>query len=775
MRVVSFLFRVEPPSLCDVWPCGSGSGSGSGSGARCFFSLCGATHTHRYEAWVLAIDGTANSPTFPTLVFFESGADATPPAIESAAISNIADFSFSIGVALSEPGGYFYVVVPAAAAVPSTPEVVSGTDGDGTAGVASGFGSASVSSSVSSTLVSTGLTSSTAYKVYVVAQDDEPTPNRGTTPLELTVTTLVDSTPPVNTAGYPRVPSDSITDSAFTLETSTDEDGGVWFVVLPNGATSPSSTDIVAGTDGAGTQALANGTAFGTADTVTTFAVTTGVAAATLYDVWVVAQDSALLPNRQLGVKVQVTTLGDTTAPAFLSGFPALTNVGDSRLTINAQLDEPGTWWWVVLVDGAAAPTPAQVQAGTDGAGSAAVQSGSGAVPAAGSTVLASVTDLASSTAFDVWVVGADDEGTPNVMASAAKVDVATLADATPPTWVQAPSVTALTDSGFGIVAQLSERGKVYFVVVPSGGNTPTATQVRQGVDGAGAAALADASFVVAAASTNASAAVTGLDAATTYNVWVVAEDALTTPNVQVSPVMVAVTTLADATPPEFVAGYPATTSVTDSSFTLALQLNEPGTYAYVVLAAATAAPSVAQVLAGTDAAGGAPITAGTGAVAAANSLVTSLISAAGASSPRIVASTAYAVHVVAQDTATPPNVVPTVASASVTTAPDATPAEFSPAFPGVAGVTDTAVTLNVSLSEPGLVWYTVLAQGVSSPSVAQVVNGQDGNGDAALASGSIQVLAADTETTHTVADGLAASTAYDVWFVAEVRCHARV
>merc|ERR1719478_1826299 len=91
----------------------------------------------------------------------------------------------------------------------------------------------------------------------------------------------------------------------------------------------------------------------------------------------------------------------------------------------------------------------------------------------------------------------------------------------------------------------------------------------------------------------------TGLPHGTQLDVWVIAEDVMPTPNRVSVPSLVTMTTAADATPP--VTTQLTTTSVEDFSFVVQVQLDEPGSFTYVVVPATSPAPSVAQVLAGTD------------------------------------------------------------------------------------------------------------------------------------------------------------------------------
>ena len=119
--------------------------------------------------------------------------------------------------------------------------------------------------------------------------------------------------------------------------------------------------------------------------------------------------------------------VADSTAPTFDGTAPSASSITTTGFTANASLDESGTVYYVVVADGAAAPTAAQVAAGTASGGGAALASGSAAT--AGTTPFdfsSAITGLKSGTAYDLYVVGKDTAG--NTMATATKVDVTTSA-----------------------------------------------------------------------------------------------------------------------------------------------------------------------------------------------------------------------------------------------------------------------------------------------------------------------------------------------------------
>ncbi|MEE9167618.1 MAG: Ig-like domain-containing protein [Candidatus Neomarinimicrobiota bacterium] len=142
--------------------------------------------------------------------------------------------------------------------------------------------------------------------------------------------------------------------------------------------------------------------------------------------------------------------MADVTAPTFGSGYPKTENVGGTNFDLKAQINEGGKAYYVVLADGAVTPTSSEVKAGTGSSGATAVKSGSFALTA-NTEGSASITGLASETAYDVYVVAEDDETTPNLQSSPTKLDVTT-ADVTAPTI----SSFSPTDDATGVAVDVS-------------------------------------------------------------------------------------------------------------------------------------------------------------------------------------------------------------------------------------------------------------------------------------------------------------------------------
>ncbi|PTA63327.1 hypothetical protein C9I36_15985, partial [Pectobacterium punjabense] len=128
------------------------------------------------------------------------------------------------------------------------------------------------------------------------------------------------------------------------------------------------------------------------------------------------------------------------------------------------------------------------------------------------------------------------------------KVITLTVADDIAPTFDATPTITAPTVSGFTLNTDLNERGTIYYVVLPDGASAPSVTQVINGQNASGSLALTFGSQLAGSAPYSQSLTLTGLAAATAYDVYVVARDSAG--NATVSVVKLDVTTAASSTAP---------------------------------------------------------------------------------------------------------------------------------------------------------------------------------------------------------------------------------
>lgn len=194
-----------------------------------------------------------------------------------------------------------------------------------------------------------------------------------------------------------------------TLDASDVDDSSFTFTLVSNGTAANGSCGAGNDTNNASFQIN------------TATLETSGALAAGSYKVCLQADDGS-----NTFEKTHTIMVTDNVAPVFESSTPSLSAIGATGATLNVQLDEIGNAYWVVVADGAGAPSVGQVQAGQDSGGGAATASGNFSIGTASTNLIDIISGLTNSTAYDVFVVAEDDDGTPNVQASVTKVDFTT-------------------------------------------------------------------------------------------------------------------------------------------------------------------------------------------------------------------------------------------------------------------------------------------------------------------------------------------------------------
>lgn len=135
-------------------------------------------------------------------------------------------------------------------------------------------------------------------------------------------------------------------------------------------------------------------------------------------------------------------TVNDDVAPSFQNSTPSISGTTFSQTTLAVRLSEIGTAYYVVVADGSAAPSSAQVRAGQDSGGGAAIVIGSINVSSASQDFTSDITGLDAGTAYDIYVVAEDNQGTPNLQASPTFLNVTTDPQDSDGNLTAAPGVT---------------------------------------------------------------------------------------------------------------------------------------------------------------------------------------------------------------------------------------------------------------------------------------------------------------------------------------------
>jgi len=158
-----------------------------------------------------------------------------------------------------------------------------------------------------------------------------------------------DTTPPSFTSSYPQ--SLNISSTSFDLVVNLDEGGKAYYVVLANGATTPSVTQVKTGHDALGTL-VANTGSINVSSASSNFSKTIfGLASNTNYDVYVVAEDVFSNPQTSATLLDVTTNVAASMTPSVssivFSGFtkesdqstPTSFTVSASNLTANVNLN----------------------------------------------------------------------------------------------------------------------------------------------------------------------------------------------------------------------------------------------------------------------------------------------------------------------------------------------------------------------------------------------------------------------------------------------------
>lgn len=171
-------------------------------------------------------------------------------------------------------------------------------------------------------------------------------------------TGFMDTTTPPVWVSNPTIVSFNQTTARVT--STIDKNGTIYGVLLAHGATTPSAVQVKAGTDSFGNPALKGSGSF-TANISNYFDITS-VVSDTQYDLYCVSEGEVLQASPY--GPVQFNTF--TSAPDWVSTYPKKSTIRYSKADFLVEINMNGTAYFVALPSGSAAPTSAQVKAGTN-------------------------------------------------------------------------------------------------------------------------------------------------------------------------------------------------------------------------------------------------------------------------------------------------------------------------------------------------------------------------------------------------------------------------
>jgi len=202
-------------------------------------------------------------------------------------------------VEIDQNGTAYFVTVPSGASAPSAVQVKAGQNASSTP-VAAGFsGNVALTANVEGNFSTSNLTSGTAYDVYIIAESTA----LQVSPVSLAITTDI---APSWISTYPK--ANTVLSQSASFKVSIDEAGTAYFVIVPSGASAPSSAQVKAGQNASGTLVAAG--LSGNVGLLTSVEGTLTAANLTPkegYDVYFVAED-LLLNIQNSPVKVSIYT-----------------------------------------------------------------------------------------------------------------------------------------------------------------------------------------------------------------------------------------------------------------------------------------------------------------------------------------------------------------------------------------------------------------------------------------------------------------------------------
>lgn len=548
-------------------------------------SLSGFTDNEVLSVFVVAEDGSGNLQSVATKLDLIMG-DDSPPAFESGypMADEIRAHSFELLVTLNEAGTVHYALVPQTSDAPTVEQLMAGTHPDAVAcspstgvyvpkmpyytnanvyhvrhNVTSVADVAACEEGFYGLALTDGLSgginepqcrrcpylrNETTYDLYVVAEDDNGatayfrTNNVQAAPTMLTVF-MADVTPPlyIPEGEYPLFRN--LAPTSVELAVSLSEPGTAFYVVVRNTSAPPTAAQVKGLVSSYGGVTVLKSGTWAVLTQETDYGITVaGLEDELGHSAYVVVQDDGntntttnkyhsndpnlqLVPNR-----MDFITL-DGTPPVWVGAYtPTLSLIAGTSFRLDAQLDEPGNVYYIVVPRTSdppptVEPTSAQVFAG-EFAGSVACGGFSvtsrdanfsktiattaepekepacqgdfygltlaAGEPSGGSGMCTACPIIESQTRYWVYIVADDTDG--NMQTSPRRLSVETT-DITPPTFEastpkvvgNAPTVHAFQPNNGGVTlsvtTELDEPGRAYYMVVLATAAPPTSEQVR--------------------------------------------------------------------------------------------------------------------------------------------------------------------------------------------------------------------------------------------------------------------------------------------------------
>jgi hypothetical protein len=207
--------------------------------------------------------------------------------------------------------------------------------------------------------------------------------------------------------------------------------------------------------------------------------------------------------------------------PNWATSSPALSGQSRSAITLTGQVNQTGIWYYVVS-DNSAVPTSAQLAAGQDASGAAALLAGTGSATA--NTDFTASLDISGLESEKQYYVYAAVKNAGNLYTDIAQLSF-TMVDIAAPVYENStPSISNISGTSAVLNLQINEAGTAHYVILPSTAAAPSIANVLNGQDAAGTT-VSLAGTVNLSASTAAQTTLSGLSYGTGYSVYVVTTD----------------------------------------------------------------------------------------------------------------------------------------------------------------------------------------------------------------------------------------------------------
>gem|GEM_PF-1561111 len=227
------------------------------------------------------------------------------------------------------------------------------------------------------------------------------------------------------------------------------------------------------------------------------------------------------------GKTVSGSSSSSGSIPSFSSGYPKTSGVNKTYFDLLVMTNISGRAYYVVLSNGASAPTSVQVKAGENANGSSQSSSRQGSVSLTANTQSsARISGLSIETYYDIYVVAENSYG--DLQSTPTLVDVYMSSNDTDPPEISSgyPKTYQVTATTLQFQVKADEKGTAYYVLLPYSSSAPTPSQIKSGTNASGSTVYSYyRGSIDLYADTQTTETISYLAASTPYVLYMVAED----------------------------------------------------------------------------------------------------------------------------------------------------------------------------------------------------------------------------------------------------------